>query len=538
MSGRGGRDPLHDPGLDSTHWSTDNVGEALPGVATPLGWTIWESGSDRMCRDLSYSLGIFDRTEHAGALPGEDPIVRIFYGRIAMCMEWLGSVGDRMPGTTAEQAIGGMLGRVPETMTFHPTRRRYPFVAYKLPLAAVRSPSAIRTLHAEVEPWWRAQIARIGDADEPTARAALHDGAARFRYAMTVHGIGLFALITPLIQLLTTLVEQTGVGDVGALSGTGGAEMLIIEDIWRASRGVLTVDEVAARHGYHGPLEGEVSSRVWREDRTPLTRMIGAYAEQPDDADPVARDALARERLPALHQRLLAELPGPQRPIVAPLLRFAARTVPLRGVGKASFLQALDVARAAARRLGETMASDGRIAEPDDVFYLTLDELLDARGVPADARELVGERRAARARYEAMRLPASWRGTPVPVDAHGRPAAGSGGTDIISGIAASSGTVEGVVRVVRDPSFAEVEPGEILVTHTTDPSWASIMFVSAALIVDIGGLISHAAVVARELGIPCVVNTRTGTDALRDGDRVRVDGAKGTVEILERAATT
>ena len=92
------------------------------------------------------------------------------------------------------------------------------------------------------------------------------------------------------------------------------------------------------------------------------------------------------------------------------------------------------------------------------------------------------------------------------------------------------------MRIVTDPSFADVEPGEILVSHTTDPSWASIMFVSAALVVDIGGIISHAAVVARELGIPAVVNTRHGTDLLRDGDRVRVDGSAGTVELLDRVS--
>jgi pyruvate,water dikinase len=108
-------------------------------------------------------------------------------------------------------------------------------------------------------------------------------------------------------------------------------------------------------------------------------------------------------------------------------------------------------------------------------------------------------------------------------------------TQVISGIGASSGVTEGQVRVVLDPSFDDVQPNEILVTPTTDPSWASIMFLSAALVVDMGGMLSHAAVVARELGIPCVVNTRTGTHQLSTGDRVRVDGRAGTVEILERA---
>jgi pyruvate,water dikinase len=90
------------------------------------------------------------------------------------------------------------------------------------------------------------------------------------------------------------------------------------------------------------------------------------------------------------------------------------------------------------------------------------------------------------------------------------------------------------VRVVHDPDFTDVEPGEVLVAPTTDPSWASIMFVSAALVVDIGSVLSHAAVVARELGLPCVVNTRVGTRVLRDGDLVRVDGTAGTVTILRR----
>ena len=89
--------------------------------------------------------------------------------------------------------------------------------------------------------------------------------------------------------------------------------------------------------------------------------------------------------------------------------------------------------------------------------------------------------------------------------------------------------------MVLDPDFAEIEPDEILVAPTTNPSWAPIMFVSAGLVVDIGGALSHAAVVARELGLPCVVNTLNGSRAIRTGDRIRVDGTEGTVEILERA---
>lgn len=155
-------------------------------------------------------------------------------------------------------------------------------------------------------------------------------------------------------------------------------------------------------------------------------------------------------------------------------------------------------------------------------------------GLPHNVQSLVARRRERRAEYQRLELPSWWRGTPQPTVI--RDADDSSGDDVVlTGIAAGSGVVEGPVRVIHDPAVVEVEPGEILVAPTTDPSWASIMFVSSALVVDIGSVLSHAAVVARELGLPCVVNTRTGTRMLRDGDLVRVDGTAGTVQLIKRA---
>jgi pyruvate,water dikinase len=89
------------------------------------------------------------------------------------------------------------------------------------------------------------------------------------------------------------------------------------------------------------------------------------------------------------------------------------------------------------------------------------------------------------------------------------------------------------VHVVRDAGEEQIEPGEVLVCHTTDPSWASLFLLASAVVIDIGGPISHGAIVARELGIPCVINTGNGTRVLRSRERVRVDGAAGTVERLD-----
>jgi pyruvate,water dikinase len=109
---------------------------------------------------------------------------------------------------------------------------------------------------------------------------------------------------------------------------------------------------------------------------------------------------------------------------------------------------------------------------------------------------------------------------------------------VLCGIGVSPGVVVGTVRVVdgRDEPDAEsLQPGEILVCETTNPSWVTLFLVAGAMVIDIGGVISHGAIAARELGIPCVINTRDGTRRLRTGDVVRADGSSGSVEVLQRA---
>jgi pyruvate,water dikinase len=198
-------------------------------------------------------------------------------------------------------------------------------------------------------------------------------------------------------------------------------------------------------------------------------------------------------------------------------------------------MQMFDVVRAAARVIGTQLATDGQLDSADDVFYLTLAEL---RGrLPADCAGTVRERRALRQRYLELELPLDWIGMPVPTrSAQATPATIS---DIsrIDALGVSAGKVEGIAKVVIDPNDSEAfEPGDILICHTTDPSWSSHFFIAAAVVIDIGGALSHGAIVARELGIPCVINTQVGTRAIRSGDRIAVDGDSGTVDILVRAS--
>ncbi|MDT7635538.1 MAG: pyruvate, water dikinase, partial [Pseudonocardiales bacterium] len=197
----------------------------------------------------------------------------------------------------------------------------------------------------------------------------------------------------------------------------------------------------------------------------------------------------------------------------------------------------------AARCLGAELHRAGALADPADVFFLTIPELVGP--LPADVGQLVALRRKQHAEYALLELPDAWLGTPEPrtadVSTAGTGTAGTGTADTgasLSGVAASPGSATGTARVVDDPDEVDLEPGEILVCHTTDPSWASLMSLAAGLIIDVGGPLSHGAIVARELGVPCVIGTRNGTRVIRTGDTVQVDGSTGVVHLPDTGRTT
>jgi pyruvate,water dikinase len=185
----------------------------------------------------------------------------------------------------------------------------------------------------------------------------------------------------------------------------------------------------------------------------------------------------------------------------------------------------------ACRSRGRELVAAGVLDVEDDVFYLTVDEVRGAP--PADARELVGRRRELRAAYEQLDLPDHWIGPPAPVavaPAQAEP------VDVLHGVAASHGVVTGRVRVLAGAEECDLlEPDEILVCRTTDPSWAAAFYLTAAVVIDIGSTGSHGAIVAREMGLPCVIGTGNGTAVLRTGDLVRVDGTSGIVTVLTPA---
>jgi rifampicin phosphotransferase len=520
---------LHMVSSPDTFFSTGNVAEAAPGVHTPLGWSIWGSLTEQVLAEVVVTLGAWSRP------PDVSDVNRrfgcIFYGRYAANVNTFRAFGDRMPGTSGDAVEIQFFGAKMSQERNHPVRQRYPIVAAKMPWNVFQTPRQVATYRADNYTWWTNQVCDRPPAGVAEGLAVLSEGSRRYIPVMRAHCI-VTLLAQAFYDQLAKLCAAAGMeGRERALvSGYGGMEeSAVVGDVRELASGQLTETEFVRRHGYHGRGEGDVSSRSWREDLTPIRVLAESYHKS--GADPLANAVATRTARQSAERELRARLPWSRRPLVAPTLALTRRFVLGREVGKAGFLLAMDGMRAGARAIGETLAAEGVLDNPDEVFFLTLDELLaDPR---ADRGDVIAERRAFYTRYRSLDLPPTWQGnpTPLPLDGCDQP---TERVDIVSGMGVSPGIAEGTVRVVHDADSDQgddFEPGDILVCRITDPSWAPLLSVAAAVVIDIGGSLSHGAIVARELGIPCVINTVDGSRRLRTGDRVTVDGGAGSVRL-------
>jgi pyruvate,water dikinase len=170
------------------------------------------------------------------------------------------------------------------------------------------------------------------------------------------------------------------------------------------------------------------------------------------------------------------------------------------------------------------------LREKEDIFYLRFEELYDVVRANKVDDQLVGQRKEAFRSYQALTPPRV-------LTSDGEAVAGSYRRDdlpagALVGLPVSAGTVEGRARVILDMAEADLDAGDILVTAYTDPSWSPLFVAITGLVTEVGGLMTHGAVIAREYGLPAVVGVEHATRLIQDGQRIRVNGTDGYVEIL------
>lgn len=294
------------------------------------------------------------------------------------------------------------------------------------------------------------------------------------------------------------------------------------------------------RYGMRGLAEIDVGRPRWREQPIALIRALQSYLSIQDAT--VAPDAVFRRGQRAAKEAeehlAAAAITGLHTPLAGSLVHWLTRRVRtlagLRESPKFLIIRLMDMARTALLTSGQELVEAGVIQRADDVFFLHMNELkVLAMCTSGDWMRLVETRRATYNREMHRRMIPRLLlsdGTAI----HGTPddtAEASDRTMVGSGV--SPGTVEGTVHVVFNPNDARLEPGEILVCPGTDPSWTPLFLAAGGLVMEVGGMMTHGSVVAREYGIPAVAGVDRATERLQSGQRVRVDGHSGRIRLID-----
>ncbi|MGA3119373.1 MAG: PEP/pyruvate-binding domain-containing protein [Polyangiaceae bacterium] len=562
-------------GHADTVWSNVNVGEALPGVATPFTWSVAGAFSEAGFRRAFAALGC--------RVPKNARLVANVHGRFYLNLTHFMRIAAQVPFLDPRKLVelgGGGGADELATQVKGVSRRsfylRLPHTASRLLREQMRLHDDVTSFEAFAERQWRAQSALDLAIlpDEGVARRlrdiqALLERTGTIMLTCASNTLGTHLVLKVVLdrvapvdadrlaQSLTSGIRDLesarpgiGIMHVAALALREPEARAVIER--ESTTGVDAVPEGATRralqsflelYGDRAVREVELSTPRWKEDPRPVLRMLRAALRT--DAERV-EGTVARTKAQAgvEMEKLVSTLNIAQQTLVRHLVARAQRAARLRERMRTWVTRVLGMLRDAAldadRRLlrrdpeldadwCKLVEAGSPFASVPSSFLLTIDEVVGAlRAPPADLVLLVRSRRAELARDQARPdPPATFVGSPPPVVLP--PSVGP----VLRGLPASPGVVEGKARVLlREDEMDALQPGEILVLHTTDVGWTPLFLVAAGVVTELGGPLSHAAVVAREFGVPSVVNVVGATRAIRDGDILRVDGDRGTVEYL------
>ncbi|MGW8815582.1 NAD-dependent epimerase/dehydratase family protein [Gordonia terrae] len=515
-------------------WTCANLAEAFPGPMTPLSLQLNRdalfASADVVARLLPLPEHIRDsvRTRQLGVFGHR------LYHNVSVMREMVTAV----PGQTPEDFANQINGTAYPEGFVRPRPTTADIVGY-LKFAATAGPRLFGLPKAVEDRERRArELTMVGNSlatlPDPVLIARIEELWAESLLSWQVGNVCTFLVSAP-----TNLIERRyGAGTIAVAHAGEGADEL---SSMRLLNGVRRLAIAAQNDGrVRTALESPATAELWSE-----LRQVA-----PDFADAVGELIVENgHRGPGeteLANRVYADAPelllgairgamngsGPRTKTEGPTDRFGRALVNFAWKAIANRERARDATtrighqlRLALREWGSRLVARGLLERTDDVFYLVFDELFDGSDQLA---AVVTTRRHERERLADLSFPVGFEG----VLTIGSDEKSLDRDDVLTGVGASTGVVKGRVRILRDAGD-DIEPGEILVASVTDTGWTPFFATSAAVVTDIGGMMSHASIVAREFGIPAVVGTLRASTALADGQLVEVDGAAGTVTVLE-----
>ena len=556
------------PGMDDgpvSVWANFNVRETMPDPFTPLNWTLWRDVVLRVVSDDI--LGLRPGSRLAPLLAGLDLVHGRIYWNMNAMLAW--PCGGPMLGQleTIDARAGLALVELRRRGVLGPRRTKGSKLLAQLGLLATGACVAARMFALQSPRRCLETLAATGRAVAARADVAGFSDALLLRELRLLgepESVGLRRGM----QMLASSLLSYGLADLAfrrypearrmlpvGISGNPTTQISLgIDRLVDAARPLAEVfrgelptperleaiaqmpggrawlaelDDFLARCGQRGPKEFDIAAPRWADDPTMILELVraGLDAKGETATQRLSRLAAQRERVIAA---AVAQAPFWRRPALRWLARRAAEVMPLREAPKHYAMYVFQRMRQAALELGERLVRRHAIDVRDDVFFLEYGELqalAAGAGAATDYRSRVRERRERFEHYRREKPPDIVRSDGVPVLEEEEAAADG----VLRGTGASSGTATGPVRVLRTPDPAALAEGEVLVVEFADPGWTPLFPRASALVMEVGGSMCHAAVVARELGIPAVFGVSRATSLLRAGQPVTVDGSAGTV---------
>ena len=543
---------------DMCDWSRANLKETLPELPSPLGMSFLKKFMEDFIVRHYRELGC--------TIPAGLSSVRVIQGRpyinVTLTQWCLKQLGGR-PELVIEQ-MGGS-GSVPPWLPA-------PLPPYRLARAALAMHRAIQRA-AKRAPTWFVALKRTAQAEQEQVTADLptHELLARLeRWGRDLHeGECTFAIVSGVGQALhafdrllprwlgpewRSLLNAALQGQTTIISAKqirwlleiaehacreDQARNVFLSPLWdptsyrtqlSGSACLQELDRFLAEYGHRAIGESDLMSPRFGEDPSYVLEVIRAHVQLPPKE--TAEQLAARQeqnRITALaHIRRRFGRKYHRWVIFCWWYRRLCRAMALREGNRHALMHYAAATRHLALTLGRRMATEGRLSSPGDIFFLTLEEYKGLGKEPAaDWQAVVAERRAARAAHQGSSVPDFVSSLSGLVPDGDEP---SEGASVLRGISISTGTVEGIVRPLRMAAdIKKVRRGDIVVTPVIDPGMAIVFGLAGGLIAEMGGTLSHGSIIAREYGIPAVVNVPHVMRLLTDGDRVILNATQGTV---------
>jgi len=513
-------------------WSNGNAAEIQPEVMTLLTWSVgnlWGQGYSEWWGRYRASGNIGGRNYFNISIQVA-PFARIV-GGLQTALRFVGDWWGRIPpGVTiplAPFSISEVLFKI-IPMTFR-SFRRFGQYQKQIPGFVYKTPA-----------WCRDMRARLRQIDDCAGLASVWRDELKpyFCFGTTMAGA---ANANIQVQLQARLRRLVGEEDASALlSNLGGRDYLAslgpVVNLARVARGELSPEAYLEQYGHRGPYEFELARPQPIDDPKWLEQHLADFARHPVDVESLLDKQ--RASFDAAWERFCARYPRKVKSMQRQLAE-VARLAGQREAARSEITRVMGVIRSFALHAGDLTGLG------NDVFYLTIDELLRVLEGDSSVCRHLPRRKETYAGYCSLPPyppvisgrfdPFQWASDPNRrsdvYDAHASPPVST--SNIITGFAGAAGEVEGRVRRIDHVEDSHLlQPGEILVTLTTNVGWTPLFPRAAAIVTDVGAPLSHAAIVARELGIPAVVGCNDATRRLKTGDRVRVNGSRGRVEIL------